>query len=144
MKSMSILKVICVRVRNVFVNRSILIAENLALRQQLAIQQRTIKRPKLHKWDRIFWVFLSRIWQDWKSALILVKPETVIKWHRQGFKLYWRWKSRTNKADITDVQVPKDQLQLAEQVKLYSSRPDSAIVIFQSLAVSNDLNKLRF
>ncbi len=95
---MSILKVICVLVRNLFVNRSILIAENLALRQQLAVQQRTIRQPKLRKRDRIFWVFLSRIWQDWKSALIIVKPETVIKWHRQGFKLYWRWKSRINKA----------------------------------------------
>jgi len=112
---MSILKVICVLVRNVFVNRSILIAENLALRQQLAIQQRTIKRPKLHKWDRIFWVFLSRIWQDWKSALILVKPETVIKWHRQGFKLYWRWKSRTNKAGR-----PKISKQIRDLIKQIS------------------------
>ena len=63
-----------------------------------AVQQRTIKRPKLYKRDRIFWVFLSHIWQDWESALIIVKPEIVIKWHRQGFKLYWRWKSRANKA----------------------------------------------
>ena len=97
MKSMSILKVIYVLVRNLFVNRSILIAENLALRQQLAVRQRTIRRPKLHKCDRIFWVFLSHIWQDWKSALVIVKPETVMKWHGLGFKLYWCWKSRTNK-----------------------------------------------
>ena len=71
--------------------------ENLALRQQLTIQQRTIKRPKLKNKDRIFWSWLSQIWPDWKSNLIIVKPETVIKWHRQGFKLYWRWKSQSHK-----------------------------------------------
>jgi putative transposase len=49
----------------------------------LAVQQRTVRRPKLHKCDRIFWVFLSGIWQDWKSALIIVKPETIIKWHTE-------------------------------------------------------------
>ena len=47
--------------------------------------------------DRIFWVWLSRIWPDWRSCLVIVRPDTVIKWHRQGFKLYWRWKSRTPK-----------------------------------------------
>ena len=68
--------------------------ENLALRQQLAIVQRKTKRPKLTKADRAFWVALSRLWPDWQSALILVKPQTVIGWHRKGFKLYWTWKSR--------------------------------------------------
>jgi transposase InsO family protein len=68
--------------------------ENLALRQQLAVLKRTTKRPKLNKVDRAFWVALSRLWPDWQNALILVKPETVVRWHRQGFRLYWRWKSR--------------------------------------------------
>jgi transposase InsO family protein len=68
--------------------------ENLALRQQLAILHRKTKRPKLIKADRAFWVALSRLWPDWQSALILVKPETVIGWHRKGFKLYWTRKSR--------------------------------------------------
>jgi len=63
--------------------------ENLALRQQLAILHRKTKRPKLNKADRAFWVALCRIWPHWHSALILVKPETVIGWHRKGFKLYW-------------------------------------------------------
>ena len=67
--------------------------ENLALRQQLAILRRKTKRPKLNKADRAFWVALSRLWPDWQSALILVKPETVIGWHRKGFRLYWSWKS---------------------------------------------------
>lgn len=68
--------------------------ENLALRQQLAIMKQKNKRPKIRLRDRIFWVFLSRFWKDWKSALIVVKPETVIHWHRKGFKLFWAYKSR--------------------------------------------------
>ena len=68
--------------------------ENLALRQQLAIVQRKTKRPKLTRVDRAFRVALSSLWPDWHNALVLVKPETVIRWHRKGFKLYWTWKSR--------------------------------------------------
>jgi putative transposase len=63
--------------------------ENLALRQQLAILKRKTRRPKLNDTDRAFWVALSRVWAGWQHALILVKPETVIGWHRKGFKLYW-------------------------------------------------------
>jgi len=68
--------------------------ENLALRQQLAVLKRKAKRPKLTNADRAFWVVLSRRWTGWQHAPILVKPETVIGWHRKGFKLYWTWKSR--------------------------------------------------
>jgi putative transposase len=68
--------------------------ENLALQQQLAILQRKTRRPRLTNADRAFWVALSRLWPDWQNALILVKPETVIGWHRKGFRLYWTWKSR--------------------------------------------------
>ena len=74
-----------------------LAAENLALRQQLAIYQRTAKRPKLRPRDRVFWVWLARLWNDWRSVLVIVRPATVVGWHRQGFRLYWRWKSRTGK-----------------------------------------------
>jgi len=69
--------------------------ENLALRQQLAVLRRSTKRPKLIHADRAFWVALARLCPDWQHALILVKPETVIGWHRKGFKLYWTWKSRS-------------------------------------------------
>ena len=71
-----------------------LAAENLALRQQLAVQQRSGKRPRMRRSDRIFWVWLSKLWAGWRSALLIVRPDTVVRWHRQGFKLYWRWKSR--------------------------------------------------
>ncbi|HQL54329.1 MAG TPA: integrase, partial [Phycisphaerae bacterium] len=80
--------------RAFLVSRAALVAENLALRQQLAVLQVSGKRPRLRKRDRIFWVWLSRLWSGWRSCLMIVKPETVIRWHRDGFKLYWRWKSR--------------------------------------------------
>ena len=83
--------------RSLFAPRLELMAEILALRQQLAILNRTAKRPSLRFRDRLFWVTLARFWLDWRSALLIVKPETVIKWHRQEFRLYWRWKSKTGR-----------------------------------------------
>jgi putative transposase len=68
--------------------------ENLALRQQLAILQRKTKRPRLTNADRVVWVALCGLWPDWQSAVILVKPKTVISWHRKGFRFYWTCKSR--------------------------------------------------
>src|SRR5690348_8584173 len=67
--------------------------ENLALRQQLTVLRRSApKRLKLTPADRIFWVWLRRVWSDWKSALMIVKAETVVAWHRKGFRLFWTWK----------------------------------------------------
>jgi len=57
-----------------------------------------VATPKRRPRDRIFWVVLSRLWPNWQSALAIVQPETVIKWYRQGFKLFWRWKSRAGKS----------------------------------------------
>jgi len=94
---MGIIKAIYSLVRAFFVCRLSLAAENLALRQQVAVYKQSVKRPKLRPRDRVFWVLLSRLWQNWRSALAIVRPETVIQWHRQGFKLYWRWKSRVGK-----------------------------------------------
>ena len=68
--------------------------EIFALRHQLGVLQRSVRRPKLCSMDRWFWICLSRFWTNWRSALIIVKPETVLAWHRQGFRLYWAWKSR--------------------------------------------------
>ena len=80
--------------RLIFRSKQSIVLENLTLRQQLAVQQRSIKKPKIKNTDRIFWVWLSRIWDDWRFFLIIVKPPTVIGWHRKGFKLYWKRKSR--------------------------------------------------
>src|SRR5580704_3645383 len=71
-------------------------AELLALRHQLLVLQR-LKRPhkvQLGPADRMLWAWLSQVWSGWRSALVIVKPETVIAWHRKGFRLYWDWKSR--------------------------------------------------
>ena len=68
--------------------------ENLALRHQLAVLQRSVRRPRLSRWDRILWVWLSRVWASWRSNLVIVQPPTVLAWHRRGFQRYWRWKSK--------------------------------------------------
>jgi len=68
--------------------------ENLLLRQQLAAMKHRQPRPKLSKADRMFWVLFSSFWPDWRGALHIVTPETVVRWHRQGFRYYWTWKSR--------------------------------------------------
>jgi hypothetical protein len=64
-----------------------LVLENLALRQQLAIWKRHKKRPQIRAEDRLFWITLSRFWSNWRQALIVVKPETVVRWHKKGFKM---------------------------------------------------------
>jgi transposase InsO family protein len=69
--------------------------ENVALRHQIGVLHRSArKRPKLTSRDRLFWVCLSRLWRDWRSTLVIVKPETVVAWHRKGFRLFWTWKVR--------------------------------------------------
>ena len=79
--------------RVVVLSRATLQLENIALRHQVAVLKRERPRPWLRPLDRVFWVFLSRLWPHWKDALVIVKPETVIGWHRQGFRLFWKWKS---------------------------------------------------
>ena len=96
---MTVFNMTFVFLRAFFRERLELAAENLALRQQLAVQQRSVKRPKLRQRDRIFWVWMSMFWSNWQSELLIVKPDTVTKWHRLGFKLYWTWKSRTGRKD---------------------------------------------
>ena len=74
--------------------RTDLVLENLALRQQLALLRRRSKRPRFGPLDRLFWIWLSQRWARWRETLNLVRPETVIRWHRQGFRAFWNWKSR--------------------------------------------------
>jgi putative transposase len=71
-----------------------LVLENLALRHQLAVLQRTAPRPRLRPSDRVFWVLLARLWHGWAEVVAIVQPETVIRWQRTGFRLFWTWKSR--------------------------------------------------
>ena len=74
-----------------------LTAENLALRQQLIVLKRNQTRPKLKERDRLFWVVMSRVWSGWRDALLIVQPDTVVRWHKRAFKRYWRRKSRSGK-----------------------------------------------
>src|SRR5437870_3778960 len=83
-------------VRVFFRSRSDTALEILALRQQVAVLKRKRPRPCLNSFDRIFWTALQRLWSRWTDVLVIVKPETVIGWHRAGFRLYWRWRSRTS------------------------------------------------
>ena len=80
---------------SIFRSRAALELENLALRHQIGVLQRSVrKRPRLTPLDRLLWVWLFAIWSDWCSALAIVKPETVVAWHRAGFRLFWTWKVR--------------------------------------------------
>jgi hypothetical protein len=80
--------------RQVFGPRAALVLENLALRQQLAVYQRRAVRLRLRDGDRRFWSLLARAWSDWRSPLLFVQPDTVVRWHRTAWRRYWTWKSR--------------------------------------------------
>src|SRR5258708_2375150 len=81
-----------------FRSRRSLLIENLVLRQQLAVLKRKHPRPSLTAVDRIFWLLARRLWSAWKQPLILVAPETVIRWHRAGFRWYWRLLSKMGRS----------------------------------------------
>ena len=93
----SIVSVIARRFRS----RAVLELENLALRHQLHVFRRQRPgRPRLFTIDRLLWVWLYRIWPRCLDAMLLVKPSTVVQWHRQGFRLFWRWRSRTGRPSV--------------------------------------------
>jgi putative transposase len=81
----------------VFHTRRNLLLENLVLRQQLAVLKRKRPRPRIAALDKLFWVLARRFWSGWKQALIVVTPDTVVRWHRAGFALYWRAISRARR-----------------------------------------------
>jgi hypothetical protein len=78
----------------VFRTRAALQLEIITLRHQLGVLQRSVKRPKLNRFDRFLWAWFCGVWDEWRSALCIVKPQTVIAWHRKGFRLFWTWKVR--------------------------------------------------
>ena len=80
-----------------FRGRRSLLLENLALRQQLVALKRRHPRPSIDPFDKLFWVIARRVWSDWKHSLLIVTPETVVRWHRTGFRMYWRLISRVRK-----------------------------------------------
>ena len=80
--------------RSLFKSQHQLMLENLALRQQVTMLRQSVKRPRATVADRMFWILFSRYVDDWRKLLHSLHPDTVVRWHRQGFRLYWRWKSR--------------------------------------------------
>src|SRR5215468_418637 len=92
-----------------FRSRHGLLLENLALRQQLVVLKRRHPRPKFDLFDKLFWLLVRRCWSGWKQALLVVTPETVVRWHRAGFGWYWRMISKTRK--------PIDRRQTSKEVR---------------------------
>src|SRR5882672_2357421 len=91
--------------------------ENLALRQQLAVFTRTVQRPRLRPRDRLFWVLLAHAWRSWRSASIVVQPETVVRWHRQWLRRRWTHRSRHGRpcrpSTATTIRTLVDQMRAA-------------------------------
>ena len=81
-------------IRALLLPRAALAAENLAMRQQLNVLRRSVPRPRVQLRDRFLWVLLRRFWSGWRGSLIIVQPSTVVRWHRAGWRLLWRWRSR--------------------------------------------------
>src|ERR1700693_3577269 len=94
-----------------FRSRRHLVLENLALRQQLTVLKRRRPRPILGLFDKLFWVVARRIWSGWKQNLIIVTPETVVRWHRAGFRLYWKMISKV-RTQAGRKQTPKEVREL--------------------------------
>ena len=93
----SIIAVLTGTMLRVFRTRRNLLLENLVLRQQLTVLKRKRPRPRIAALDKLFWVLARRFWSGWKQALIVVTPDTVVRWHRSGFALYWRVVSRARR-----------------------------------------------
>src|SRR5258708_7639743 len=113
--------------------RACIVAENLALRQQLAVLRRKKPRPRLVPFDRAFWILLSRIWSEWADALAIVQPATVIAWHRRGFAWFWAWKSRPVGRPRLAPDVVSLIAQMARENPLWSPR-----------RIANELAKLSY
>lgn len=94
--------------------RATLALENPASRQQLTIYQRNQKHPRLRTGDRVFWVFLLRLWSAWDRPLIIVRPETVIAWHRQGFRLFWHRRSISR--EVGRPRIPREHTVLIRRI----------------------------
>jgi len=115
--------------RSSFQTRAALQLEILALRHQMNVLRRSQRgRVRLQKTDRIFWTRLLRLWPDWRSALLIVKPETVIAWHRQGFRLFWSWKSRHRQPGRPEL--ARDTRELIRRM----SRVWSAIILYVAIS----------
>ena len=92
------LPVITGLVGDLFRSREELVAENMMLRQQLIVASRKVAQPRFRPHERGLLVFLSSIVRGWRDAVLLVKPDTIVRWHREGFRLLWKRKSKSGTA----------------------------------------------
>jgi putative transposase len=88
---------ICLFLSSFFRSRCNIGLEIVDLRQQLSVLHRKHPRPRLRTTDRLFWIILHRFWHGWKNTLIIIKPDNVVSWHRAGFRIFWRFRSRSKK-----------------------------------------------
>ena len=100
-------------------SRADLLMEILALRQQLAIYQRKVCRPKLVRGDRLFWIWLRRNWSRWRDALVIARPDTVLRWHRQGYRAHWRRRSQKTAGRPT---IPRRHIEFIRRIS--TDRPE--------------------
>jgi transposase InsO family protein len=121
-----------------FRSRHALLVENLLLRQQLAVALRARPRPRLRRRDRVVWVAAHRLCADWRRHLVLVQPETVIRWHRQGWRLYWWWRSgRPTGRPRVPPEVRALIRRLSEENRLWGTERIRGELLKLGLAVSN-------
>jgi putative transposase len=123
-------------IAGVFRSRAALVAENLCLRQQLLVYQRRRPRPRLRDADRRFWILASRWFWGWRGTLLIAKPETVLGWHRKGWRAYWRWKSR---APAKGGRNP-----IRDELKLLIRRMASENILWGQRRIQAELTRLGF
>jgi putative transposase len=125
-------------VRTALRSRHALLMENLLLRQQLAIALRTRRRPHVRWHDRLFWIAARRLVTDWRRHLVLVQPETVLRWHRQGWRLLWRWRSRSPIGRPRLTQEVRDLIRLLpEENRLWGTERIRGELLKLGIAVGN-------
>ncbi|MBN1346711.1 MAG: helix-turn-helix domain-containing protein [Phycisphaerae bacterium] len=122
-----VLRLVLDTIISLFRTRWNLYAENLALRHQLCVYQRSVKKPKILPADRALWSLLARMWDKWKQALVFVKPETVVRWQRRRFKEHWTKLSRQRKPGRPPL--PKDIQELIRTM----SRKDAEMAVYQQI-----------
>ena len=110
-----------------FRERRSLLLENLALRQQVVALKRRHPRPRLGPFDKLFWVIARRVWSAWKQSLIIVTPETVVRWHRTGFRMYWRLISRVRR-QVGRSPTPKEVRELIWSLKTRTGERPASMV----------------
>jgi len=110
------LVIILTFLRDLFRSHHNLLLENLALRQQILVLERQIKRPEFRDRDRVFWVILRRFWTKWKNPLRLVQPQTVVSWHRSLWRKYWKRRSRSK--EMGRPKIPVEVIKLIHRISL--------------------------